>query len=1573
MKQLIMTLVFLWSTVPFWGQKSFDFQVAEQEYELINEAGFTKILYQESIGMTEGPGTPELPYTVKMYVLPSGTTAADVVLSELPSAEVKGEYLIYPVQPPVAIGTSDTVISFVPPNPEVYRSKERVPAQSCEITTEEVFGYTVARVKMYPFAYIPSEKKLMRTHFRIQLPSPRPAVLAEEVVLPSALRAKLARDYVSSLVENPSDLSGYAIQQQAQLDQLPQSAETIIPLGTSTAKPDYIIITSEALKSSFSVLAQWKERKGIKTYIKTVEEIYRSYPGADQPEKIRYYINDCVNRWGKALMVLLAGDVNHVPARNHITKASEKTGFYPADNYYANTNLDVTWNANGNHIFGERADNVTTFRRDIVLGRIPAQTPEEATILIQKIIEYEKADQSLDYSYYNNCLMAVAPITLGSTPAGDYNSATREMISLYTSFLKDRMNSRFLLDDRYISWPANATELQKITGLYDPLYRESFLNAINTVNSFKPHIVYHMDHASSTTMGIANKTLNQRITCLDVNAMKNGKYYQILMSSGCNPANFSVNSIGEHFLFKENGGTVAFLGNTDVGYADEGPMFSYFLKGVHNDLVKRLGFHFNSMYYYYSSKWNMHLLGDPEMPVWTASPKTIGVNITNQAQSDLSHTLTVTISGLTGQGMLCISKGEEMFYTAEVSNGMYRYSFTLEEAGEVSVVVTADGYCPSVNQYACNSAKKTVLKCTQVSIDDSATGNNDGRVDAGESMVLKLTLQNGSAAAVSNLQGTVTCDEASIGLTSPSLNWGTINANGVSTVSIPFSVDPHAKELLSSDPEAAVLHFEVKDGAGQSYYIPPVKLDVFAPSLNMELSGISTPPSAGATINTLNLRVTNAGLGEASLLTAELSGNIVGNSIVRSLGNLAYNENIVYNIPITIAGSYAGGALPITVKVTNKFGRQWVQVFNLTAAPAAPVASAFKFNCDADWIEVYWNKSTIAKGYNIYRCKVNPSNASVGNYQKQNREILPYPFYIDREVEPLSSYFYKVTIISAEGIESPLSNDFLASTSFATYGAFPIVPYEYGGSISMPFMTDDIDGDGKRELFTGLQGVELPGTQGAMLGFDFQGNDLFDLDNNVTTPSGFALTRNSQWAVAAIGPLRRGGKKRMVFADRGWPQNSQVSCYSFEDTVEEGKPDLIWTRDMRNSILTSVILANVDGSVDGSQEIIIRGEGNSPAGYQNINVLSENGETLYTFGDGSSYASLAVADLLGTGEKQIIAGFKENKVVAYRYNGTVFRTLLNITDISFRATPIVCDLDNDGMKEVLIMGRHGSRAYVFVRRADGTQVPGWNGVTQSVRHTDKDLDCTLAVGDLDNDGKLEVVAVGNDSIYIWRNDGSLLRQIYVKGLTNRTPLLADVDGRPGSEIIVTLESSVVAYDLEGNQVQGFPLQTTNEILRSSVPTIADVDGDGVSEILVSDKYRVYAWRTNGNPDEIHWGQAFHNNQHTNEYKWPAETIRSNKLWVGPVNPRGDVVVKKGILTLNPPCVLTMSNEGTIVVENGATLRVQGATLNNADIEVRSGGILILHDDCQINLRKTGGLYLEDGAILYGYGTEIYTQ
>jgi hypothetical protein len=172
--------------------------------------------------------------------------------------------------------------------------------------------------------------------------------------------------------------------------------------------------------------------------------------------------------------------------------------------------------------------------------------------------------------------------------------------------------------------------------------------------------------------------------------------------------------------------------------------------------------------------------------------------------------------------------------------------------------------------------------------------------------------------------------------------------------------------------------------------------------------------------------------------------------------------------------------------------------------------------------------------------------------------------------------------------------------------------------------------------------------------------------------------------------------------------------------------------------------AVVDLQNDGVNEAIIR---NDKGQLVVFDLCSSNRERFPIMLPGQEKSGLAVADINNDGRKEIVLVSK-NQLFAYNFNGVLTENFplqigtSPLVKAQYPLTPIIADANGNEVQDVIVPGVDGN---VYAYRNDGKLVPGF-----PLAMSGPGLG-SLAVGDLDRDGKLELVGVsGNGYVHVWR-------------------------------------------------------------------------------------------------------------------------------------------------------------------------------------------------------------------------------
>jgi hypothetical protein len=323
------------------------------------------------------PGKPILPKFTQTFELPFGATDIAVHLTPSETTQQTLDKQIQPSPAPLPESSITNAVSHLARDEQIYQSSTPYPAESYHYNVgvginAHAQHVTYVTVHWYPIQYTPAHNCI--------------------TITPTA---------DISVIYTP-----------------PKSS----PFPKTTAY-DMVIIAPSAFSDALQPLIAHKNAHGMKTTLKTTEDIYKEYTGFDKAEQIKYFIKDALEQWNISY-VLLAGGLKstiyakgkdnanigavgwHVPARySNIRMQGDPENIhdlgFPTDLYYADIYKEGgvfdNWDSDGDGILSEWPDDICDSIPDVAVGRLAASSVKEVTEVVNKIITYETTTYGSDW------------------------------------------------------------------------------------------------------------------------------------------------------------------------------------------------------------------------------------------------------------------------------------------------------------------------------------------------------------------------------------------------------------------------------------------------------------------------------------------------------------------------------------------------------------------------------------------------------------------------------------------------------------------------------------------------------------------------------------------------------------------------------------------------------------------------------------------------------------------------------------------------------------------------------------------------------------------------------------------------------------------------------------------------------------------------------------------------------------------------------------------------------------------------------------------------------------------------
>ena len=538
-------------------------------------------------------GRPVLPVETKVLTFPLGTKILQIEMTPFHTKRMDIEKQIQPGYKPVPLNGMHDAICI--PDKQVYESNDPYPnawyryAVGGGLVNEK--HATLLVLQIYPVRYYPTENQIeYAEHMELKITYKEPT---------------------SPIVKGNLDIY------------------------------DLVIIAPQAFESILSPLVEFKNAHGMKTIMKTVEDIVSDYEGRDGAEKIKYFIKDAIETWGIKYVLLVGGKksmwignwgmdgpnkvddslwwtpVRYSALKDYLPGSWGECGYlsdlYFADIYDANGNFS-SWDSNGNGKFAEWTETAVDIRDlypDVYVGRLPTRNEEEVKIMVNKIMTYEGSPA--DPSWFNRMLLVG-----GDTFPGDNTNVLEGEYSTTHEF--SYMPSQFTATKLYVS------DKSLMGGKSGKLAaRLAWMNVIKTMNEGFGFVAFD-GHGSPTAWATHpvgdNSTWVNGLMTYNMDLLKNGNKLPVVSVGGCHNSEFNISFFdfsknvwtyqptfecwSWHLTRIDGGGAIATIGCTGLGYGAVGDEDN---NGI-PDTIERFGGYIEGQFFYAYGVEGKHNLGD---------------------------------------------------------------------------------------------------------------------------------------------------------------------------------------------------------------------------------------------------------------------------------------------------------------------------------------------------------------------------------------------------------------------------------------------------------------------------------------------------------------------------------------------------------------------------------------------------------------------------------------------------------------------------------------------------------------------------------------------------------------------------------------------------------------------------------------------------------------------------------------------------------------------------------------------------------------------------------------------------
>lgn len=1406
-------------------------------------------------------GQPRLPFQDILLLIPSDREVAEAWIEPLDVRRDKGAEM--PQLATAHVTDSDELH----PVTRLQRQEGAFPAEWGEFGGVHTWrGYTLLGMNLYPVRSITDENghtleylEAYAVHVRYSDGSSTRHTLQRKRFVAGERESN--ESVLKKVVANPGALSSYLRPAgMVVADEGPFSPSRTPSLTGSAVR--YVIVTTEAMKDAFQVMADFKTSLGIPTVVVTVEFIAANYRnGADIQETIRIFLQDAYAKWGTEY-VLLGGDTGVLPAR-YVSNTFYPTYGHtniPVDLYYAA--LDGNWNANGNAFFGEAngpdvEDDEADFAEEMFLGRAPVTTLAQAETFVSKVIDYQSTPANKNWP--NRILYAAEvlfpdPWSPGMNITMDGARFSDQMVGELVEPCTEMEYTRMYETQQEFPWDAHLTRAALIDSLNTGHY--GILNQIG-------HGYYY-----NMSVGDAN-FLNA-----DADNLTNENYFA-LYSLNCASAAFDFSCLMERFVQNPNGGSVLSIGSARAAFPNSSNNYQqgFFeaLLCTEEDHAGRLIAlsrlpYLGSTSFNYVDRWtfeNYSLLGDPTLPIWSGVPEALSVSAgtLTTGPNNLSVTVTDFLGHPVADATVCLHReGEDHVVDITDSSGQVTLPYLVNGPGEVNLTVSGKNLALNTTALTVATGDTYFDFVVNTVVDDGnggTDGNGNSAIEAGETVSFRPVLIETMGSGASGITGTLSCSQPGVSIQNPTENFSDAMGGGVTLSFSPYFIDV-SSDLVDGTPVEFTL--DLTDSEGRPYRVEWTEL-ILAPEPEVVLVDWedSTYGNGDGILEdgervVVHTRLKNFGAGRMDSADLVLSTDEDGVDLFdteASTGSLDLMETSGDIGPFSLALSASWRQSLCTLSITDNRGRVTEHTFYLQR-PAAPTEVNTDTSQGADIIALRWDPvdDEDIYGYNVYR-----STSPSGPFERVNADIIAGTAYFrDEGLGQLTRYYYQIEAMATPRVPSTMSATVEQSTAPAE---IPGLPLEFKAETSSHMAVGDVDGDSDNEMVLVSDEVYV---------WHHDGSELRDGDGDsqtlgVFTDLGMALSP----AGVALAELDGRPGQEMIISVQSPPS---IYVFSHDGSVFEGWPkSLDYGPGARWNWATPAV-GDVDG--DNDDEIIVNCLNGKTFAFHHDGTEVLDGDDdpstdgIFMVRPGATWewgiSSPTLVDLDGDGACEIVFGTGADeagggRVEARKADGSSLEGFPFFVFGRINSSIAAADLDGNGSMELVISDLS---PHLFVIESDGSDFPGFpiDLVTGNMPGAMP----SVALGDMDGDGQLEIVYArnidGNESRMVvvdtdagGGTSGTILPgwpQV-LPGSSESSPVVGDINGDSVPDILFGIgggneeaPNNLYAFEADGTPLDGFPITLAGPLMPA--PVICDLDRDSDVDIVMGGWDRlVHVW------------------------------------------------------------------------------------------------------------------------------------